>query len=129
VLVLFIFGVVDLGRAYRLKAQLANAAREGAAFAQYYPSHVDNGGPACADPENVVFVTRNETSPANAFTVTVTKASDGTTLTGCDLTTLAPGAGVVVRASTPFTVLTPLVSAIVGSPLTLRASVQMVVQG
>jgi hypothetical protein len=36
---------------------------------------------------------------------------------------------VVVSTSAPFAVLTPLVSAVVGSTLTLRASVQMVVQG
>jgi Flp pilus assembly protein TadG len=129
VLALFLFGVVDLGRAYRLKTQLANAAREGAAYAQYFPAHVDSGGPACADPENVVFVARNESSPAGAFSVTVTRASDGTAVTGCDRTVLDPGAGVVVKTSAPFTVLTPFVSAIVGSTLTLRASVQMVVQG
>lgn len=126
---MFVFGVVDLGRAYRLKTQLANAAREGAAFAQYEPGHVDNSGVTCADPDNVVFVARNETVPANSFNVGVTKASDGSAVTGCDLMKLAPGSTVVVSASAPFAVLTPLVSAVVGRTLTLRAQVSMVVQG
>lgn len=128
-LVMVVFGVVDLGRAYRLKTQLANAAREGAAFAQYEPARVDNSSLTCADPDNVVFVARNETVPANSFSIAVTKASDGSAVTGCDQTALAPGSTVVVSASAPFGVLTPVVSAIVGRTLTLRAQVSMVVQG
>ena len=128
-LVMVVFGVVDLGRAYRLKTQLANAAREGAAFAQYFPGHVDNSSVSCADPDNVVFVARNETVPANTFSIAVSKASDGSAIAGCDRTTLAPGSTVVVSASAPFGVLTPVVSAIVGRTLTLHAEVSMVVQG
>lgn len=129
ILVLLAVGVVDIGRAYRVKTHLANAAWEGASYAQFFPSRVDNSAGACADPGNVAFVARNEGGAASAFTVAVTKASDGTAINGCDTTSVAPGAKVVVTVSTPFDVVTPVAAAIVGSRLTLRTSVQVVVQG
>ena len=122
-------GVVDIGRAYRVKTLLANAAWEGASFAQYFPSRADNSGPSCADPENVTFVARNEGGTARAFTVSLTKASDGTAIQGCDRTSVPPGTKVIVATSTPFDVLTPVVAAIVGKQMTLRTSVEVVVQG
>ena len=128
-LALLVLSVVDLGRAYRLKARLANAAREGAAYAQYFPSQVDSSATACADPANVVFVVRNEAGVPDSFAVAVTRASDGVAVTGCNRTTVAPGTPIRVSASAPFDVLTPLVAAVVADTLTLRASVQMVVQG
>ncbi len=128
-LALLVMGVVDLGRAYRLKTRLANAAREGAAYAQYFPSQVDNTGTACADPANVVFIARNEAGGPEPYAVAVARASDGVPITGCNRTTVAPGTPVRVSTSAPFTVLTPLVADLVGETLTLRASVQIVVQG
>ena len=128
-LAMLVLGVVDLGRAYRLKTELANAAREGVMYAQYSPSRVDASAPACYDPENVAFVARNEGGPAASIGVLVSRASDKTAIVGCERVAVAPGTKIVVTTTAPFTVLTPLVSAVVGSQLTLRSSVEAVVQG
>ena len=128
-LTLLAVGVVDVGRAYRLKTRLANAAREGAVYAQYFPARVDNSGAACADPDNISFAARNEAGSASSYEVTVTRVSDGTAITGCDRTTVSPGSKVVVATSTPFDPITPVVGNLVGSRVTLRARVQVVVQG
>ena len=129
VLALLAVGVVDMGRAYRLQTRLTNAAREGAVYAQYFPTRVDSSGAACADPGNVIFAVRNEAGEADAFNVAVRTAGDGTLITGCDQTAVPPGTTVVVSASTPFRVLTPIVAVLVGSQLTLRSGVEVVVQG
>lgn len=128
-LALLAVGVVDIGRAYRLKTRLTNAAREGAVYAQYFPGRVDNTGAGCADPGNVVFAVRNEAGEADTFQVTVIRASDGTAIVGCDQTTVPAGSKVIVRASTPFRVLTPIVAALVGTQMTLQSGVEIVVQG
>jgi hypothetical protein len=128
ILALFAVGVVDLGRAYQLKARLTNAAREGAVFAQYFPSRVDDTGPVCVDPGNITFAVRNEGGQGGAFGVTVRRGSDGAAVTGCDRTTVARGSNVVISASAPFEVISPVAAALVGSRLTLRADVEVVVQ-
>jgi Flp pilus assembly protein TadG len=123
-------GIVDLGRGYRLKTRLANAAREGAAFAQFFPARVDSSGPTCADPGNVAFAVRTEEAAGgDAFTVHVRTAADARPLTGCDRSTVAAGTNVIVSASSSFDVMTPIVAALVGQRLTLRADVEVVVQG
>lgn len=127
------FGVLDLGRAYRLRTSLANAAHEGAAYAQYNPTQVANVG-ACADPNNILFATRNEEGVAKGFTVTVqytaqaseTPPATWSTITGCG-TNVAAGR-VAVTASAPFVLLTPLVSSIVGPEIILRERSEVVVQ-
>ena len=129
ILALLAVGVVDIGRAYRVKTQLANAAWEGASYAQFFPSRADNSGAACADPGNVAFVARNEAGSVGSFTVAVTNASSGAAITGCEATSVAPGTKLVVTTSTPFDVLTPVAAVIVGNRLTLRVSVEVVVQG
>jgi Flp pilus assembly protein TadG len=128
-LALLAVGVVDIGRAYRVKTHLANAAWEGARYAQFFPSRADNSEAVCADPGNVAFVARNEGSTPTSFTVAVSNAANGTAITGCDRTSVAPGTKVVVTTSTPFDVLTPVAAVIVGDRLTLRTSVEVVVQG
>lgn len=127
VLALFAVGVVDLGRAYQLKARLTNAAREGAVFAQYFPSRVDSTGQACADPGNITFAVRNEAGQGDAFSVAV-RTAGGMPITGCERSTVAGGSSVVVSASTPFDVMSPVAAAVVGTRLTLRADVEVVVQ-
>lgn len=128
-----VFGFVDLGRAYRLQTSLTNAAHEGASYARYNPTQVDAGG-ACADPNNITFATRNEQGTSTSFTVTVKYTSQSTEsppatwtpVVGCNSS--VPAARVVVTASAPFQLLTPLVSAIVGQTITLSESSEVVVQ-
>lgn len=128
-----VMGFTDLGRAYRLHTSLTNAAHEGAAYARYNPHRVEAVG-TCTDPENIVFATRNEQGASTPFAVAVhytTQASDTppapwTPITGCGSKVAA--ARVAVTASASFRPLTPLVAALVGDSVTLRATSEVVVQ-
>ena len=129
-LVVFLsLGVVDLGRAYRLKARLTNAAREGGAYAQQFPSQV-SPGLTCTDPSNVVYVSQHEEGSMNGFSVEVTNASSGgTPIAGCRTTAVSPGSRVTVVTSASFTPLTPGVSLLLGARKALRGVSEVVVQG
>src|SRR5690242_16920976 len=81
VLILLVFGVIDLGRSYALQNRLANASREGAAIAQFKPGNVNTG---CASGNNVVDRASNEDSGlalSSGFSVTVAKVVGGTQTT------------------------------------------------
>jgi hypothetical protein len=129
-LALLTLATIDLGRAYRLQHQLANASREGAAFAQYFPGQVSSSG-LCTDPDNIRYHALGEDSSASSgFTVTVTNMATGLAITGpCITSGIAPGTKVKVTVSGTFTPLTPFGKQFVGSPATLRKSTQIVVQG
>ncbi len=128
------FGILDLGRAYRLQTSLANAAHEGAAYAQFTPTLVHNVG-TCADPNNIVYAARHEEGVTNStFTITVQYTSQATdpatwtTITGCGSTIPTPAARVIVTAAADLKLLTPFVSAVFGERITLRESSEVVVQ-
>jgi Flp pilus assembly protein TadG len=124
-LAIIAFGTIDLGRAYLTWVQVKNAAREGANYAQTHPYLQKPVGSDCPDPDNIQYRARLESTGA---TVAVSpNTPDGT---GCDLDSPSPGAGtsVTVTVSRPFTIFTPLVSAVTGS-ITVRASVTEAVQG
>lgn len=130
-LAILVFGTIDLGRAYLTWVRVKNAAREGAAYAQYFPGRVAPVGSACADPDNITHRARAEGSNDTAITVSVRK-QDGSQLTGCSTSGSglpSPGESVTVTATKPFTVITPIVQVIVGSPVNVRASVTVEVLG
>ena len=129
-LALVTFGTVDLGRAYMTINQVKNAAREGAAYAQTHPVRL--AGTGCTTPDSAQWHVRNEADSASTgFNVEVT--TPGGTFSSSDLgcapftATATSGQDVTVTVSTPFTVLTPLVRAVTGTP-TIRSSVTMRVQ-
>lgn len=130
---IFVFGIIDLGRAYRLKTSLTNAAHEGAAYAQYNPSQIQGVG-TCADPNNIVFAARHEEGTTSTFAVTVhhtDKADDpaiwNTPISACGSTGPRP-ARVIVTTSAPFALRTPIVSGLVGKTITLHQSSEVLVQ-
>jgi len=128
-LALLTFATIDLGRVYRLQHRLANGAREGAAFAQYFPGYVSNSG-VCADPDNIHYHSLNESGGPSTYTVTVTNMTTGATITGpCTTSGIAPGTKVKVTLSASFSPLTPFARQFIGSPATIRRSAQIVVQG
>jgi Flp pilus assembly pilin Flp len=128
-LALLTFATIDLGRVYSLQHRLANGAREGAAFAQYFPGYVSSSG-VCADPDNIRYRSLNENGGASTFTVTVTNVTTGATITGpCTTWGITPGTKVKVTLSGSFTPLTPFARQFIGSPATIRRSEQVVVQG
>jgi Flp pilus assembly protein TadG len=126
---MLVFGAIDLGRVYRLQSQLKNASREGAAFAQFFPAQVATTGD-CADPNNLRFAALQEEPAAGAsFTVSATNLTTNQAITGCNSAAIPAGSRVQVTVSSPFTVVTPLVSAITGSTITVKARTSVVVQG
>lgn len=58
-LVIVVLGTVDITRAYQERNRLLGSAREGAAFAQFYPQFIDRG---CNGGSNVVRVVEGEDS-------------------------------------------------------------------
>ncbi|MDQ6725776.1 MAG: pilus assembly protein [Actinomycetota bacterium] len=121
---------VDFGRAYSLQHRLANGAREGAAFAQYFPGQVSSSG-ACADPENITYHALGEEAGAAAgFAVSVTNVDTGGSITGpCIRSGIAPGTRVKVTLTSQFRPITPFATDFVGSVMSVRRSVQVIVQG
>ena len=131
-LAIVVFGTIDLARAYQLENRLKNAAREGGRLAQVAPQQVvPNSGTGCGtDPDNITYAaTHEESGAASNYTVTVTNNTTSTPITGCSSTPLAGGTRVQVAVSAPFKVLTPFVSNLVGSPITVKGTQEVVVQG
>jgi Flp pilus assembly protein TadG len=129
-LAILVFGTIDLGRAYQLQNRLKNGAREGGRQAQISPQQVvANAGTGCgANPDNISYAATHEESAAAAnFTVAVTNMTANTPITSPN--TLVGGTRVRVKVTAPFQVLTPFISNIVGSPLTLSGTQEVVVQG
>ena len=120
-------GIVDIGRVYAESVQLANSAKEGAAYAQTHPLSQFASGANCADPDNIAYHALTEDGTKRAdFSVTVTP-NVGCAATSTDQA-IAPGSTVTVKVSTPFYPLTPFLSVVTG-PLTVSSSVSVVVQG
>jgi Flp pilus assembly protein TadG len=135
VLFLVVFGVIDLGRAYSLQNRLTNAAREGGAAAQFRPTYVDTG---CNSGNNIVDRASGEDSglaSISGFAVTVAKQSGGTTTaySGCGTptggVTVSSGDTVVVTTKANFSVITPLIGAMVGNTIVVTKTISVVVQG
>jgi len=134
-LAILVFGTLDLARAWQLQNRLSNAAREGAASAQFSPSNVNAG---CDDGNNVRDRAGNEEASLSTepgYSITVAKITGGvaTAYTGCGTTTpsmaLAGGDTIRVTARADLELLTPLVGALVGNPLKVDRSTEVVVQG
>jgi hypothetical protein len=138
VLILLVFGVVDIGRAYRLENQLKNAARAGATIAQTSPlqfQHGDNlGHDLCADPHNVLYQAQSELGSSSGYSVQL-QVLDGSgtvtrTVSGCNqLPTLSGGTRLRVDVSSNFEVLTPVLGAIIGNSITVHGTQDVVAQG
>ncbi|MEY2434709.1 MAG: TadE-like protein [Acidimicrobiaceae bacterium] len=133
-LMLVVFGVVDLGRAYSLQNRVTNASREGAAIAQFKPGNVNTG---CDSGSNVFDRASNEDTglaSASGFNVTVAKQVGASLVafTGCGTpvgTTVSAGDTVVVTVKANFSVITPLVGSLVGNTIVVSKSTSVVVQG
>jgi Flp pilus assembly protein TadG len=134
VLLLIVFGVIDLGRSYALQNRLANASREGAAIAQFKPGNVNTG---CASGSNIVDRASSEDSSlasSSGFKVTVAKqvGASQVAFTGCGTpvgTTVSAGDTVVVTVKANFSVLTPIIASMVGNTMVVSKSTSVVVQG
>lgn len=130
-LAIVVFGTIDLGRAYLTWVRVKNAAREGAAYAQFFPGRVTPSGGGCADPDNITYRARAESGNDSGITIAV-KTSSGQQITGCTTSGSGlpqPGNPVTVTATKRFGLITPIVQSLVGSNIDVRASVTVTVQG
>jgi Flp pilus assembly protein TadG len=126
---LIVFGTIDLGRVFTLQNRLKNAAQAGAVYGQLFPDQVTNTG-SCADPDNITYKALQEDSGATSgFTVSVTNSDTSSAITGCKATTVSPGTHVKVTVQANFAVLTPFMSNLIGSPVSVKGTSEVVVQG
>ena len=119
---------IDFGRLFATFVAVNNAAHEGAMYAAMHPTQVTSGD--SADPENVTYRARQEVvNPSDTRFTAVTVAAPACSPSPCP-TILGTGGGTTIRisVSTPFTFLTPMVSAIVGSSISISAAATAVVQ-
>lgn len=129
-LVVLVFGVIDIGRAWSLKNKLTNMAREGGAYAQYFPTNVIPSGSSCADPANITARAGAEDPSVTGELVTVTNKTTGAVLTGCGTGTATSGQRVEVRVTKDMALLTPIARLVTGSSsLSVSGQIEMKVQG
>ena len=126
-MVVLVFGTIDIGRAYMAWNQVKGAAREGAAYAQFHPNEAVQDT-ECPNPRNVEFRANGERSSNETYSVETTRA-DGSPL-GCGGPPVPAGEEIAVMVEDDLPLLTPIASAIVGNGiLMIRAKVTVVVQG
>jgi Flp pilus assembly protein TadG len=136
-LAMIVFGTIDLGRIAQLQNRLAGASREAVAVVQMRPTNVDH---ACAGGLNAVDRAADEDgrlASVSGYGVTVSRKDPSTGVltpyTGCGTASgglaIMPGDKVVVTVKADLTLVTPLVAALVGSPMHVSRSSAVVVQG
>jgi Flp pilus assembly protein TadG len=150
-LAILAFGTIDIARAWSLRNRLTNAAREGSSLAQFFPQYLNggcNGGRnirshvGAEDPSLVsqqgYTVTAQKKSPSGS-SFTYTSYDNGPVDAVCLDPQTGGGAlvtfdranndGVVVKVSADLEVMTPIVSSVVGDPLRITGSSEVVIQG
>lgn len=130
VLLLLIAGAIDLGRAYFTSISLENAVKEGAMYGARDPECATDSGTGCADPNNVQARFENELHDLTASLFQARCFAPGTTDfsgAGKALADCEDGDLYHVRGQVLFTLVTPIVSALLHSPITLGSEATAVV--
>jgi len=122
VLITTLMGILDIGRAFFAYIALQDAVGEGAVYASLNAACLTaDSGPACADPDNVVWRTKNE-SPSgmvNSEAINVHVIA----------TSVSPGSPITVTSTYTHPLVGFVVSSIVGSNvLQLQAQASAIVQ-
>lgn len=131
VLVLLVFGVLDLARGYRMQIRLENAAREGAILAQVQPNRVDG----CSNGLDIVSRVHAEDEGLASIPIEIVVLTEDSTgavvqpVSGCTGSHGAPGKRQRVEVSASFDVLTPIVERVVGDTITITGAAEVEVQG
>lgn len=134
---LLVFTAIDLGRLAQYQNRMSNAAREGAAIAQVFPTSVNSG---CQGDRNVTDRTQKQSESLShvvGYSVSIAKKDPGTgsltPYTGCTAPsgglTVSPGDHVVVTVTADVKMSGPITTAFVGGTAHLRRRVEVVVQG
>ena len=130
VLLLLVAGAVDLGRVYFTTIALENAVKEGAFYGARDPACDTDATPTCSDPENVRAHVEVELDGLTITTFQAKCFAPGTTVftgAGKVLADCEDGDLYYVRTQSPFSLITPIMSEIVGSSLTLTSDATAVV--
>ena len=123
ILLLLVFGAMDLGRMFYIKVALTNAAREGANYLAYHPEEVNDG-----DFTNAYEAIKAE---AESLGVEIDTNSEVDILGTCLESKCLPGQEIGVRISKPFDLMLGNLLAALGltnGPLTLISTIWMVLQ-
>jgi len=129
VLVLLVFGVIDLARAYQLNIRAENAAREGAAYAQVRPNDKDCS--TVVDIRDRVLAEEAGLAAREGFRLDVFGQDDSDAwveITGCNGTVAQAGERVRVDVTLTHRILTPIVANVVGQTIDLTGSAEVRVQ-
>ena len=130
ILVLIVFGTVDLGRAFFQSIVLENAVKEGAFLGARTPECVTDSDPACVDPNNVEARVMAELDDIDFGTLTTKCFSAGTvdfSGAGKPFADCEDGDIFYVHGTSPFSTLVPLVGAIVGDTIMIQSEASSVV--
>jgi hypothetical protein len=130
ILLLLLAGAIDLGRAYFSAITLENAVKEGAFWGARDPECATDATAGCTDPGNVEARIQAELDGLALTLLDVKCFNPGTTDftgTGKPLADCEDGDLYFVRAQLPFALVTPIISSIVGSPITMSSDATAVV--
>jgi hypothetical protein len=129
-MLLIVMGTIDLGRAYFATINLASAVKEGAFFGARNPGCPTNDTTGCIAPRTVEGRVDRELDGVTLSDLTVRCFEPGTTDLsgpGMSMTDCEDGDMYYVSATSPFALITPVISQLVGNSLDLRASATSVV--
>lgn len=130
VLLLLVVGAIDLGRAYFSAINLENAVKEGAFYGARDPDCATDTGGVCTNPGNVEARVDIELDGITKTAFQAKCFAPGTTVftgAGKALADCEDGDLYYVRTEVPFSLVTPLISNLVGSTITLGADATAVV--
>lgn len=116
ILLLLLGGALDLGRAFFARIAIENAAKEGAFFGATAP-RCDTAKTACLDPRNVEWHVRNE-APGLSVTISAECLRNGSPVA---LSSCAEDDTYRVTVGHTFTMVTPILSPLIGATLDLSA--------
>ena len=122
------FGIVDTGRAYQLQNRLKNAAREGASFAQFNPKRSAQACATAGQTNDVVDKVLEEDSTLNLAAADVTVLHNNAGYASTCNEAFAAGDTITVKVTRQLKILTPLVSSLTGSSITLTGRDEVQVQ-
>ena len=123
ILTLMTMGTADFGRLFFSDEALVNSAREGAMFGTINPNWITSTDQS--DPNNINWHVKNENlSLSLSDSQITTTCYSGTSMTTKSCATASTSDTVKVVVTYPFRPLTPIISSLVGSSLTLSATAQ-----
>ncbi len=127
VMLLLLAAAIDLGRLFYAYVAVENAAKEGAFFGARNPLCDDGVNTNCDDPNNVIWHVRNEApNLGSQFTTTVACRDNAGTLMQ-PINNCLDGMKYQVTVTYPFRLITPILSSIFGTGMTLHAESQATV--